>query len=318
MINLVIGSSGLLGSAVVKNLTTSQSNWSPSRRIEWMSDTSGEAHDAYESSIENALNEFVSVSAGCPWTIFWCAGIGTVNTKKEHLDLEVQALHFFIKSLLSKPHLDVQSGTIFFASSAGGVYAGSLHPPFDENTIPAPIGDYGYQKLAIEEFLIDVSKKFEIKVVIGRIANLYGQGQDRKKKQGLVSAIVRSNIANEVVRLYVPLHTIRNYVYVDDAAEQIIYAVRNAESKTTVVVICSLNNSSVSSLLSAVQSIFNRKTLVALSVLPESKLQPLDLSLSSVKMKSSGNKSGTPLLVGINNLKMEILKNLQKSSDLIH
>ena len=318
MINWVVGSSGLLGSSVIKYLPKSQANWSPTQRLEWMSNTSTDAQNIYEKSVEIAVNEFAAELDGRPWTIFWCAGVGTVSTNKEYLDLEVKAIRFFVNSLLAKPQIASSLGKIFFASSAGGVYAGSSNPPFDENTSPVAISDYGYQKLEIEEFLRGIAQKHEIKVVIGRIANLYGQGQDRKKKQGLVSAIVRSNIANEVVRLYVPLQTIRNYIYVDDAAKQIIFAVRNTESKTTVVVICSLNNSSVSSLLSTVQSIFNRKTLVALSVLPESRLQPVDLRLTSIKMNNLQMKSGTPLIVGINNLKIEMLRNLQKSSELIH
>jgi hypothetical protein len=53
-------------------------------------------------------------------------------------------------------------------------------------------------------------------------------------------------------------------------------------------------------------------------VLPESRLQPVDLRLTSTKMNNLQMKSGTPLVVGINNLKIEMLKNLQKSAELIH
>ena len=47
-------------------------------------------------------------------------------------------------------HADPALGSLFLASSAGGVYAGASGHAFDEDTEPVALSAYGHAKLALE------------------------------------------------------------------------------------------------------------------------------------------------------------------------
>ena len=83
----------------------------------------------------------------------------------------------------------VAVGGLFVASSAGGVYAGSSDPPFTERSVPRPISPYGRQSWNTSVSATLWGEAHGIPVLIGRIANLYGPGQDMSKAQGLVSQL---------------------------------------------------------------------------------------------------------------------------------
>ena len=55
--------------------------------------------------------------------------------------------------------------------------------------------------------------------MIGRFSNLYGPGQNLGKLQGLISRLALSAVTRQPINIFVPLDTIRDYVYVDDAAQ---------------------------------------------------------------------------------------------------
>ena len=65
-------------------------------------------------------------------------------------------------------------------------------------------------------------------MVIGRIANLYGPGQDPTKAQGLVSQLCRAHLERRPTSIYVSLDTARDYLFVDDAARLVLGATERA------------------------------------------------------------------------------------------
>src|SRR5699024_9202621 len=61
-----------------------------------------------------------------------------------------------------------------------------------------------------------------VPVAIGRLANLYGPGQNLEKPQGLISQLSLSHHTAVPVNVYVSLDTLRDYLYVDDAAALVV------------------------------------------------------------------------------------------------
>ena len=49
-------------------------------------------------------------------------------------------------------------------------------------------------------------------VLVGRIANLYGPGQNLAKPQGLVSQLCLANLTGQPLSIYVSLDTLRDYL----------------------------------------------------------------------------------------------------------
>ncbi|MFT4187733.1 MAG: SDR family oxidoreductase [Aeromicrobium sp.] len=156
------------------------------------------------------------------WEIFWCAGRGVTSTPKSDLQIEVDVFHRFLDDLVGgRSLLDPTKGRLFLASSVGAIYGGSSLPPFTEKTPPNPSSAYGEAKLAMEDLVRSISDSSGIRSFIGRITNLYGPAQDMSKGQGLISTVVASYITGHPVSIYVPLDTLRDYLYVDDCGRMV-------------------------------------------------------------------------------------------------
>lgn len=202
---------GLLGSAIIEQLPgepfTAPVTWSDP--------------DQSRRDLRDALARFITDVEG-PWTIYWCAGRGVTSTPRETMLSEGAVFEDFLDAVAELPPDVRERGRVFLASSVGGAYAGSQHPPFTEETPTAPLSAYGETKLAMEQSLRTAAGRFGFRGFIARITNLYGPGQDLGKGQGLISVIVESYVTGRPVSIYVPLDTLRDYIYVDDCARVVI------------------------------------------------------------------------------------------------
>ena len=63
-----------------------------------------------------------------------------------------------------------------------------------------------------------------VDLLIGRLSNLYGPGQKLSKSQGLISHVGRAALRREPVSIYVPLDTIRDYLFAADAGRMVVDA----------------------------------------------------------------------------------------------
>jgi UDP-glucose 4-epimerase len=311
MTSWVIGSNGLLGSAVSDELNKSSLSWQPSKKIIWDNAGSGNSAIKLEESIEAAVKEYVAAVGANTWEIYWCAGIGVVGSDMDLLDREVTAIKILLSCMRSSGLTANKSGRMFFASSAGGVYAGSSNPPFTEETVPIPISDYGAQKLQIEELLINFGKNNNVEIRIGRIANIYGANQNIRKQQGIVTALVKSTILNTTVSMYVPLNTLRNYIFVSDAAFKIINFVRSSTNNHEVRIICSNENWSLGSLIRITKDVTKKRIHLAHAVNRKSLLQPLDLSMKSLSENKESSVREVSLPVGVSVVRERLLKTHQ-------
>lgn len=207
-VSWVVGGSGLLGSALRRRaelehlaVTASPVPWDdPDRAVE-------------------ALLEQASRLPVYGWRLAWCAGGAVVASDEDRLAAEVAVIAEFLKRW--QPGA-APGRAIFVASSAGGLYAGSSNPPFSEDTVPAPVAPYGHAKLEVERLFSAFAGEHGIPLLIGRISNLYGPGQNLGKGQGLISMLCRAHVTGEPLSIYVPRDTMRDYLYVDDAADMIL------------------------------------------------------------------------------------------------
>lgn len=234
---------GLLGQALARTLPAE-----PFRAVVPWSDPR-----AAVAALGDAFHRFADRPAAGSLRIFWCAGRGVTSTPQPQLDAELSVFSGFVEALSASDAGTRARLRLFLASSVGGAYGGAMAPPFTESTPTAPSSPYGELKLAMEERLRSATASGGWRSVVGRITNIYGPGQDLSKLQGLVSVVVASSITGHPVNISVPLDTLRDYIYEDDAAAIITAAVERAvetpAGSTTVKLIGSMSAVSIGAVL---------------------------------------------------------------------
>jgi UDP-glucose 4-epimerase len=219
----IVGSGGLLGSHMAQALNHHVPRarvWQFAPRLSW-TDPPSLARD-----LERAVASFASAAHNqeYAWAVLWCAGRGTVASPAAALETEWGAWTRLLELLghhLAERNHDLP-GYVFLASSAGGVYGGNAPQLLTEHTEPLPASAYGTHKLRMEDALRRWADTFShVSCLIGRISTLYGPGQDLRKAQGIISHLSRCLLYRRPVSIYVPLDTRRDYLFVDDCADQI-------------------------------------------------------------------------------------------------
>jgi len=238
--------------------------------------------DGTVEAIAAALPEFAASDSRLE--VYWCAGRGVTSTPREQLAVEASVFDRVLEVFLTAPS-DVRSRLAFFlASSVGGAYAGSGTPPFTESTPVAPLSAYGDTKLHMEAALRDATESGQWRSFIGRITNLYGGGQDLSKPQGLISALVRGHLSGQPTSVYVPLDTLRDYIYEDDCAAVVDAGMRRVAGRpagTTVTkLIGAMRAVSIGALLSELTRLRRRRGPIVLGG-GDARGQALDLRIRS-------------------------------------
>lgn len=105
---------------------------------------------------------------------------------------------------------------MIFLSSGGTVYGEQQIQPVVEDCARFPINHYGAVKCCIETVMQAYRKQFNTELLIARIANPYGPGQDYKKGVGLIDAVLKSAISGETATIWGDGEVVRDYIYIDD------------------------------------------------------------------------------------------------------
>lgn len=291
----VVGARGLLGSAVVRRLAAVDAPVFSGPRIRW---NTSEAED----DIRLGIAQLVAESGEGSWRVLWCAGVGVTGSSAESLRTEVSRFETLLAAITALPESVRARGLVFVASSAGAMFAGAHGAPFDETSTPAPLGDYGHAKLAIEDAARAFSETSGVRCLVGRIANLYGPGQSLSKPQGLISHLCRAYVNRTPLSVYVPLDTLRDYIFVDDCAALIVDACqRLAESEPAyhVKILASGRSVSVGALLGEFRRVVSRRPEIVMGSSAVSSLQSRDLRMRSTLWPDLDHRAMTNLSDGI-------------------
>lgn len=293
MLTWVVGSGGLLGSAFVRVAESRSDEVFMASAVPW-------GTDAAASVLALDAARFFEMAAMKPWSIAWAAGSAVVASDPEAMTRELDALRGLLEGV--RAHRSTSPGAVFLASSAGGAYGASSGAPYSESSPVQASGPYGELKLA-QESLASSALAGVAALYIGRIANLYGPGQNPTKPQGLVHALCRAAAHRRALNLYVPLETLRDYVYADDVARVAHYfidaAIRAQTSAARTVVIGSGRAVSIAELVNTVVRVTHRKVPMALGMHPSASQQALDLRLTPTPLPPGCAVELTSLDVGV-------------------
>ena len=284
METFVIGSSGLIGSAIVNHIENAKPF---PKKMPW-------------NNLEQCISNFESWSVAKPNTgIVWAAGNSGVSATKEILDAEMILFRAFLNAV--KRNVE-QISYVLLVSSAGGVYGEASDEIITESTIPNPISDYGKAKLQQEIELIELAISARFRTLIARVSNAYGPRQDLNKKQGLISHLVQAALSNQPITIYVPMETKRDYIFADDVGVKISQFISNCErtdSKTEVKIISSGVSSSISEVVSEIDRLTGMITPIVFAEQRETGLQPGSLVFESSVLTAVEEYVCTSLAEGI-------------------
>lgn len=297
----VVGSGGLVGRHVVAELAAAGHELLTTS-VPWADE------DASVRTLTAAVDRFTQVRTGRPWVLAWCAGAGVVATGEDALAAEVRVFEH-VTAALTASVLAGEDGVVFLASSAGGLYAGAKPAPFDERTPARPLVAYGRAKLAMEAAVESLASTSGVRAVLGRLSNVYGPGQTLGKPQGLLSQLCLADATGRPLPVFVSMDTIRDYLYVGDAARMIVRSIALArkEPAGTVVakVLASGRPVTVGYLVSEARRVFHRP-LRTIPVGGASAGQVLDLRLESTVWPEVDALAATPLPAGLSRTSADV------------
>lgn len=226
----VIGSGGLLGSQVAAELASRRTDavaWVPAGpRVPWADPAAARAHLAER---VRAFARAVAENGQRSFAVVWAAGAGVVGTSADALEREIETLSAFVDALAGEATLRETRGAFVIASSAGGVYGACPARPICDDSPCEPVSDYGRAKLRSERVAVELGGRMPaLSVAVLRFSNLYGPGQNLSKPQGLISHLSRCILHGKPAQIYVPLDTIRDYLFASDAAREVLLDVQEA------------------------------------------------------------------------------------------
>lgn len=304
----VIGKGGLLGSALYQELSQHSYNlFDPQTRFNW-----NDKELAFV-QFKSAASAFASQAQHGEWKIYWAAGMGTMHSTAEALQDETDILKYFIAELANQIALNLKAGAFVFASSAGAIYAGKHDELINESTAPTPINAYGNAKLE-QESIVNTLNQMGTTVISCRITTLYGFKQKNGKQQGLLAEMVRRALSNEVIHIYVPLETMRDYISAKVAAQEIIYSVNHLEKTPGIYIkmIASGASTSIAQIISILRRISKRNLRIITQADVKSAQYQRVVQVKSIHTHDKSQLYQRTLVEGISALFNEIQKDVMK------
>lgn len=112
-----------------------------------------------------------------------------------------------------------------FISSGGTIYGPNAPVPTPEDSLTNPINSHGLTKLAVEKYIQMHGYVDGLQYIILRVANPFGPGQEFRKAQGLIPAILDHWRKKIPITIFGEGVALRDYLYIDDLIDAIEAAI---------------------------------------------------------------------------------------------
>lgn len=294
----VLGSHGLLGAAIVRALRLhGTSVFCPAERLAWRQQA--DLHIQLEATV---LAFADCVRSAHSWEVYWAAGVGTMGSSESDLRLETLALEALFGMIELNPVLKAKPGLLAFSSSAGAIYAGSRVAVIDETVPVAPTTPYARAKLTQEDLVRTFSRdNGHVRVLLARLTTIYGPGQATGKQQGLLSHIARCTVRNRPIQIYVPFDTIRDYIYVTDAAAAMVANLRAIDDRSRILtkIIAAEQPTTIAEIISVFKRLTRRAPRIVTSASVMNSLYSRRVQFHSVETPEVSLQGRTTLQIGI-------------------
>jgi UDP-glucose 4-epimerase len=116
-------------------------------------------------------------------------------------------------------------GKFIFLSSGGTAYGNPLFLPISEDHPTRPLNSYGMTKIVVERYLEMLTASSKMGYTSLRVSNPFGPGQEFKRGQGLVPAIMNNHRRGLPVTVFGDGASLRDYIYIDDLVDAIMASI---------------------------------------------------------------------------------------------
>ena len=165
-----------------------------------------------------------------PDIVIHCAA--QIDVRKSVADPKYDADINILGSLnILKACVENKTKKIIFASSGGTIYGECGNKAPDENAFPNPLSPYGIAKHSVENYIKFYCEIHGLKYTILRYGNIYGPRQDPKGEAGVIAIFALKMLNNEAVTVFGDGRQMRDYVYVADAVNANIAALKKADNQ---------------------------------------------------------------------------------------
>ncbi len=125
---------------------------------------------------------------------------------------------------------DVGIKRLIYTSSGGALYRGASVGTLDEHSPLMMRTPYAVTKYLLEKRFMDLAEEENWKVSILRVSNPYGIHQIGRLHQGIIGAAIEKLYNREVLPLWAPLATAKDFLAVHDVSRAFQLALRNPVS----------------------------------------------------------------------------------------
>lgn len=180
--------------------------------------------------------------------------LSTVNPGNSNQKYMMGYSRDFIQTVKLFDMLKEKDTKLIFLSSGGTVYGVQETMPIKEDAPTRPINHYGNVKLCIENALRVFDIQAKSKMMIARISNPYGPGQDHNKGVGFIDAVIRKTLAGEPVEVWGDGEVVRDYIYIEDVCT-ILGDLAEYDGEETIFNVSSATGTSQNRIIEIVKSI---------------------------------------------------------------
>ena len=183
----------------------------------------------------------------------WTSNDNVVSDVTQNLLSSIALFESFAKS---NP-----GGHLIFSSSGGNMYKQNSSIPHRESDLPAPWTSYSINKLAAENYLKLFCKKYGIRATVLRISNPYGILLPSHRSNGLIGVVFSKLLKNETLNIIDSLHSVRDYIHLNDLARAIQLVIQSPPKKGHVDIynVSTGHGSTLKEILHLVEAITKRK-----------------------------------------------------------
>lgn len=111
---------------------------------------------------------------------------------------------------------------LIYISSGGTIYGIPLNLPISEDHQTNPLCSYGIGKLMIEKYLYLYKYLYGIDYAVLRVSNPFGERQDPKGIQGVVSVFMYNILKGNKITIWGDGSVIRDYIYIEDVIDAFV------------------------------------------------------------------------------------------------
>lgn len=167
----------------------------------------------------------------------------------------------FVQSVRLCEYIHQMKKKLIFLSSGGTVYGHHETFPVPEEAACHPINHYGTLKRCIESVMTAFRVQDEDRMIVARISNPYGPGQDFRKGVGVIDAILKNAINGTTMTIWGDGEVVRDYIYINDACAMLA-ALADYEGKEGIFNLSSGEGHTVNEIISIVRSIYPQLKVV--------------------------------------------------------